>query len=134
MLMLTRGVCLAIPRFFAIAFAEVTTPLAMRPGPPSFSLAKTKIISPLAMSLPAYIVFCALNTNVSTQGSLISALIANIILLSRSINFHGRPWARPNETQAQRPPMGSPHTTGLRPDEQDSRRGEATFGSLSREA
>src|SRR5207237_734263 len=80
MLMLTRGVCLAIPRFFAIAFAEVTTPLAMRPGPPSFSLAKTKIVSPLAMCLPPYIVFCALNANVSTHGSLTSALIANIIL------------------------------------------------------
>jgi hypothetical protein len=45
------------PRFFAIALAEVTTPLAMRPGPPSFSLAKTKIISPLAMCFPPYIVF-----------------------------------------------------------------------------
>ena len=38
--------------------AEVTTPLAMRPGPPSISLAKTKIVSPLAMCLPPYIVFC----------------------------------------------------------------------------
>jgi len=46
MVMLTRGVCRAIPRFFAIALAEVTTPLAMRPGPPSFSLAKMKIVSP----------------------------------------------------------------------------------------
>ena len=32
MVMLTRGVCRAIPRFFAIALAEVMTPLAMRPG------------------------------------------------------------------------------------------------------
>src|SRR5438552_125173 len=31
MVMLTRGVCRAIPRFFAIALAEVTTPLAMNP-------------------------------------------------------------------------------------------------------
>ena len=62
--MLTRGVCRAIPRFFAIALAEVTTPLATRPGPPSFSLAKTKIASPLAICLPPYIVFCALNANV----------------------------------------------------------------------
>jgi hypothetical protein len=73
---------LAIPGFFAIAFAEVTTPLAMRPGPPSFSLAKTKIVSPLAMCLPPYIVFCALNVNVSADGSLTSALIAKIMLIS----------------------------------------------------
>src|SRR5438094_9662952 len=57
------------------------TPLAMRPGPPSFSLAKTKIVSPLAIRLPPYIVFCALNANVSVRGSLTSALIANIIIL-----------------------------------------------------
>jgi hypothetical protein len=48
MVMLTRGVCRAIPRFFAIALAEVTPPLARRPRPPWFSLAKTKIVSPLA--------------------------------------------------------------------------------------
>src|SRR5439155_13692182 len=71
----------------------------MRPGPLSFSLAKTKIVSPLAMCLPLYIVFCALNANVSAHGSLTSALIANIILLSRTINFHGRHGARPNETK-----------------------------------
>src|SRR5207248_6535764 len=76
----TRGVCLAIPRFFAMAFAEVTTPLAMRPGPPSFSLAKTKIVSPSAMCLPPYIVFCAGNANLSTEESLTLALIENIIL------------------------------------------------------
>ena len=75
-------VCRAIPRFFVIALAEVTTPLAMRPGPPSFSLAKTKIVSPLAMCLPPYIVFCALNANVSDRGSFTSALIANIMLLA----------------------------------------------------
>jgi hypothetical protein len=56
-LMLTRGVCRATPRFFAIALAEVTTPLAMRPDPPSFSLAKTKITWPVAMYFPPYIVF-----------------------------------------------------------------------------
>jgi hypothetical protein len=39
MVMLTRGVCRAIPGSFKIALAEVTTPLAMRPDPPSFSLA-----------------------------------------------------------------------------------------------
>jgi hypothetical protein len=55
--MLTRGVCRASPRFFGIALAEVTTPLAMIPAPPSFSLAKTKIILPLAMCFPPYIVF-----------------------------------------------------------------------------
>src|SRR5437899_236243 len=58
MVMLTRGVCRAIPRFFAIALAEVTTPLAMRPSPRSFSPAKTKMVSPLAMCFPPYIVFC----------------------------------------------------------------------------
>src|SRR3954447_7214829 len=60
-MMLTRGVCRVIPRFLAIASAEVTTPLAIRPGPPSFSLAKTKIVSPRAICLPPYIVFCAMN-------------------------------------------------------------------------
>src|SRR4029077_6841861 len=79
MVMLTRGVCRAIPGFLAIALADFTTPLAMRPGPPSFSLAKMKIGSPLAMCLPPYIVFCALNVNVSARGSLTSALITNII-------------------------------------------------------
>jgi hypothetical protein len=39
-MMLTRGVCRRTPGFFAIASAEVTTPSAMRPDPPSFSLAK----------------------------------------------------------------------------------------------
>src|SRR5947199_8091067 len=67
MVMLTRGVCRAIPRFFAIALAEVTTPLAMRPSPRSFSLAKTKMVSPLAMCLPPYIVFCPLNANRSEE-------------------------------------------------------------------
>jgi hypothetical protein len=33
------------------------------------------------MCLPPYIVFCALNANVSAHGSLTSALIANIVLL-----------------------------------------------------
>jgi hypothetical protein len=47
--MLTRGVCRAMPRLLAIGVAAVTTPLAMRPGPPSFSLAKMKIVSPFAM-------------------------------------------------------------------------------------
>src|SRR5207253_2375439 len=102
MVMLTRGVCRAIPRFFAIALAEVTTPLAMRPGPPSFSLAKRKIVSPLAMCLPPYIVFCALNANISAHGSLTSALIANIILFTLaplvSIAVHG---VRPKREQDQ---------------------------------
>ena len=78
--MLTRGVCRAIPRFCEIALAEVTTPLAMRPGPPSFSLAKTKIVSPLAMCLPPYMVFCARNAKVFAHGSLTSALIAKTML------------------------------------------------------
>src|SRR6266478_5105152 len=67
---------------FELAPSEVTTPLAMRPGPPSFSLAKTKMVSPLAMCLPPYIVFCALNANVSDDKSLTAALIANITLFS----------------------------------------------------
>src|SRR5215475_2426854 len=90
--MLTRGVCRAIPNFLAIALAEVTTPLATRPGPPSFSLAKMKIVSPLAMCLPPYIVFCSLNTNVSDLGSRTSALIANIMPLIEPHRFHDRPW------------------------------------------
>jgi hypothetical protein len=51
----------------------------MRPGPPSFSLAKTKIMSPLATCFPPYIVFCAVNVNVRARGSLTAALIANVI-------------------------------------------------------
>ena len=72
------------PEFPWTASAEVTMPLATRPGPPSFSLAKTKIMSPLAMCLPPYIVFCSLNANAFALGSLTSALIANILLSSRS--------------------------------------------------
>src|SRR5207237_4106213 len=98
MVMFTRGVCRMIPRFFAIALAEVTTPLAMRPGPPSFSLAKTKIVSPLAMCLPPYIVFWALNVKVSVRGSLTSALTANMGLgLTRhkmSDGWRERVWLR----------------------------------------
>jgi hypothetical protein len=102
MVTLTRGVCRAIPRFFAIALAEVTTPLAMRPGPPSFSLAKTKIVSPLAICLPPYIVFCVLNANVFAPGSLTSALIANIISGCGRNKTHpepllGRAWNSPSE-------------------------------------
>src|SRR5204862_6555190 len=78
--MLTRGVCRAIPRFFAIALAEVTTPLAMSPGPPSFSLAKTKMVSPGAMCFPPYIVFCALKSNICADGSPTSALMAKTML------------------------------------------------------
>ena len=69
MVMLTRGVCRAIPLLFGSALAEVTTPLAI-----------TKIASPLAMRLPPYIVFCTLNVNVLARGSRTSALIANIML------------------------------------------------------
>jgi hypothetical protein len=84
MVRLTRGVCRAIPRFFAIALAEVTTPRAMRPCPPSFSLANTKTVSPSAICLPPNIVFCAVNANVFARGSQTSALIANAMhLLSR---------------------------------------------------
>jgi hypothetical protein len=79
--MLTRGFCRATQAFFAFGLAEVTTPLAMRPGPVSFSLANTKIVSPLAMRLPPYIVFCALKPNVFADGSLTSALIANVMIL-----------------------------------------------------
>src|SRR5206468_12420320 len=79
--MFTRGVCRAIRGFFAIALAEVTTPLAMRPGPPSFSLAKTKIVSPLPLRFPPYIAFCASNANVAAHALLTLALIANVINL-----------------------------------------------------
>src|SRR5262245_24345625 len=89
MVMLTRGVCRAIPPFLAIILAELATPLAMRPGPPSFSLAKTKIASPLAIRLPPYIVFCALKANVSARGSLTSALMANVMLLLSRKTRHG---------------------------------------------
>ena len=57
-------------------------PLATRPAPPSFSLAKTKITSPLAICLPPYIVFWFPNANTSACGSMTSVLIANIVFLS----------------------------------------------------
>jgi hypothetical protein len=69
-----------MPRFLATASAGVTTPRAMRPGPPSFSLANTKTVSPSAICLPPYIVFCAVNANVFARGSQTSALIANAML------------------------------------------------------
>jgi hypothetical protein len=75
--MLTRGVCRAMPRFFATACADVTMPRAMSPCPPSFSLANTKTVSPAAISLPPYMVFCAVKMNALVRGSRISALIAN---------------------------------------------------------
>jgi len=65
MVMLTRGVCRAIPLFFAIALAEVVTPLAMRPGPPSFSLAKMKLGIAYGDVLASIHCLCALNANVS---------------------------------------------------------------------
>jgi len=68
------------PAFFGDRFGRGDHAARDEPGPPSFSLAKTKIVSPLAMCLPPYIVFCALNAKVSPHGSLTSALIANIIL------------------------------------------------------
>jgi hypothetical protein len=69
----------SVQLFFATALADETTPSAIRPGPPSFSLAKTKPVSPLAMLLPPYIVFCASNANVFAFRSVTSPLIANII-------------------------------------------------------
>jgi hypothetical protein len=100
---LTRGVCRAISGFLAIGLAEVTTPLAMNPGPPSFSLAKMKIVSPLAMCLPPYIVFCALNSNLSADGSSICALIAKITLLVSRYRFQNRPRGKPNVPVQRRP-------------------------------
>jgi len=51
----------------------------MSPCPPSFSLAKIKIVSPAAIFLPPYIVFYAVKTNVFARGSRISTLIAYAI-------------------------------------------------------
>jgi hypothetical protein len=82
--MLTRGVCRATPLFFAIASADVTTPRAMSPAPPSFSLAKMKIASPFAMRFPPYIVFCEVKLNLAARGLRTSALIANVFELIRS--------------------------------------------------
>jgi hypothetical protein len=75
--MLTRGVCRAMPGFLGIALADVTTPRAIRPCPPSFSLANTKIVSPRAIRLPPYIVFWARSSKLVADGSPISALTAN---------------------------------------------------------
>src|SRR5215831_20859043 len=91
MVMLTRGACRAIPRLLGIGVAEVTRPRATRPGPPSFSLAKTKIVSPVLMYLPLYIVFCALNANVSARGSLTSTLMANVMLRIAQCPLPGDP-------------------------------------------
>ena len=85
MVTLTRGVCRGRPGFFATGEADVTTPLAIKPEPPSFSLAKTKTVSPSAICLPPYIVFCARKTNVSDPGSFTSALIAKINTLTPTI-------------------------------------------------
>jgi hypothetical protein len=74
--MLTRGVCRSMPGFRGVASAAVTMPRAIRPGPPSFSLAKTKMTSPLAMRLPPYMVFCPLNANAFAARALISVLMA----------------------------------------------------------
>jgi hypothetical protein len=67
----------ATPRFYSIVSTEVTTPRAMSPYPPSFSLANTKTASPSAICLPPYIVFCAVKANIFAFGSQTSALIAN---------------------------------------------------------
>ena len=48
--------------------AEVKRPLPIRPNPPSFSLAKTKIVSPEATRLPPSIVRCATNASFRTSG------------------------------------------------------------------
>ena len=56
--------------------------------PPSFSLATTKTVSPAAICLPPYIVFCAMNANVFARGSRTSALIANAVLLIRPRTSH----------------------------------------------
>src|SRR4029079_18171692 len=80
MTMLTRGVCRTIPGFLGTALAEVTIPQATRPDPPSFSLAKMNIESPLAMCLPPYIVFCAGKADRVGRALLTSALIMKIIL------------------------------------------------------
>ena len=57
--------------------AEVTTPAAISPDPPSFSLAKMKMVSPTAICLPPYIVFCAGKLNVIDRGFVTAALMAN---------------------------------------------------------
>jgi hypothetical protein len=49
-------------------------------SPPSFSLAKTNTVSPLAICLSPYIVFCAVNTKVFARRSRTSILIANAII------------------------------------------------------
>ena len=82
MLTLTRGVRRATPGFLATALADVTTPRAIRPCPPSFSLANRKMVSPAAMCLPPYMVFCAVNVKLAARGSSISALIANAMIPS----------------------------------------------------
>src|SRR4051812_25051023 len=82
--MLTRGVCRSMPGFLGVAFALVTAPHATSPAPPSFSLAKMKMTSPLAMCFPPYIVFASLNVKAVACGSAISVLIANIDRLLES--------------------------------------------------
>jgi len=75
---LTRGVWRSGPGARASASAAVTTPLATSPGPPSFSLAKTKRVSPSTMRLPPYIVFWAPKVNDVACGSSTPTLMANM--------------------------------------------------------
>jgi hypothetical protein len=75
--MVTRGVCRATPAFLATTSEAVTIPRAIKPRPPSFSLANRKMMSPAAMRLPPYMVFSAMNTNVSARVSGAAALMAN---------------------------------------------------------
>src|SRR5690348_10938467 len=74
--MLTRGVWRSRSLRSGIALAEVTMPRAMRPEPPSDSLARTKITSPSAMCLPPYIVFCREKKHDFAFRSAMSVLIA----------------------------------------------------------
>jgi hypothetical protein len=57
-----------MPGLFGTAATDVTTPRAISPCPPSFSLANRKIVSPSAICLPPYIVFCLTNTNAFAPG------------------------------------------------------------------
>ena len=75
-------------RFPGIGVTDVTTPCAINPCPPSFSLANRKIMSPSAMRLPPYIVFWPSNAKLVARGIRISALMANAMICSRQLR-HG---------------------------------------------
>ncbi|MGL3209222.1 hypothetical protein [Bradyrhizobium sp. BR 1433] len=73
------------PTLRGVASADATIARAIRPLPPSFSLANTNTTSSAAMCFPPYMVFCAVKVNTFARGFRISVLIANAIAFLRRL-------------------------------------------------